>query len=153
MPDLGLRARLIRRQLDESLILAVQDACETAVAFARLDVALDQAVAAIEHPALTIERRETGFGHRRTVRFLGRVLMRWCFHREHVDVYCHDGCSTTQLRLRYAPHAREWRIWLSGGNASAWSFDDEEEKVLEFLEDALRATLPWVGPASVADGE
>jgi hypothetical protein len=59
--------------------------------------------------------------------------------------------DATQLRLRYAPHAREWRIWLAGASPSAWSFDDEEEKVLEFLEDALRATLPWVGAASVAD--
>jgi hypothetical protein len=36
-----------------------------------------------------------------TVGFLGRVFMRWCFHRKHVDVYCHDARLTTQLRLRY----------------------------------------------------
>jgi hypothetical protein len=152
MADLTRRASLLRRQLDESLILAVHDSCEVAVAFARLDAALDRAVATIGHPALTLERHETGYGHRWTVRFLGRVLMRWCFHREHVDVYCHDARLTTQLRLRYVPHAREWRMWATR-ECSAWSFDDEDEKVLEFIEDALRATLPWVGPASVADDE
>jgi len=152
MSDLTRRASLLRRQLDESLILALQDCCEAAVAFARLDAALDRAVATIEHPALTLERHKTGFGHRRTVRFLGRVLMRWCFHREHVDVYCHDAGSTTQLRLRYVPYAREWRMWGTR-ECPAWSFTDEEEKVLEFLEDALRATLPWVGPASVTAEE
>jgi hypothetical protein len=152
MADLASRAALLRRQLDESLVFALHDSCEAAVAFARLDAALDHAVVAIDHPALTAERSDTGYGHKRTVRFLGRVLMRWCFHREHVDVYCHDASSTTQLRLRYAPHTREWRMWGTR-ECPAWSFADEEEKVLEFLEDALRAMLPWVGPASVARDE
>jgi hypothetical protein len=152
MTGIAPRAELLRRQLDESLVLTLHDSCETAVAFARLDAALDHAIAAIDHPALTLEHGETRYGHRRVVRFLGRAVMRWCFHQEHVDVFCHDGSTTTQLRLRYAAHAREWRIWGTR-DLPLWSFDDEEEKVLEFLEDALRATLPWVGPASVADEE
>jgi hypothetical protein len=77
MSDLAPRASLLRRRFDESLILALHDSCEAAVAFARLDAALDAAVSAIEVPALTVERRETRSGHTRTVRF----LMRWCFQR------------------------------------------------------------------------
>jgi hypothetical protein len=150
--DQHAAANRLRRQLDESLKVAVLDACEVALALARLDDSLTKVAAAIDHPALTIESRAHPAGHTRTVRLLGRVVMRWSFSEDRVDLYCRTAPgATSHLRLRYAPHAREWRTSMPGSRLFVGSFDDEDAKVLEILEDALAGATPWVGANSLTE--
>jgi hypothetical protein len=149
VPDLATSAKRLRQQLDESLVYGVHDACERALAFARLERALEAAVDGLAHPAVTLERRARDAGPTVTIRLLGRNLIRWCFGAKRVDVYYRSGLSRVHLRLTFAAHAREWRINAPGSATFLGSFDDEEEKVLEVLEDAFREIVPWVGVASV----
>jgi hypothetical protein len=146
--------QLLRQQLDQALALSVEDECERIVALARFGDALERVVGGIAHPALTIEQKPNADGRTFTLRLLGRVVMRWCFSRACIDVHQRDfDGATGHIRLRYASHAREWRISMPGVRPSAGSFTDEEDKVREMVEDACRACTPWVGPRSVAVAE
>lgn len=145
---------LLRRQLDESLALSIEDECDRILALARFGDALERVVGGIAHPALTIDQKPNGAGRTFTVRLLGRVVMRWCFSSECIDVHQRDfNGATGHVRLGYASHVREWRVSIPGIRPSAGSFSDEEEKVREMIDDACRACTPWVGPRSVATEE
>jgi hypothetical protein len=141
---------LLRRQLDESLAVAVADEAERILALARLSGALDDLVHVLDHPALTTARTSTEAGYTITLRLLHRVIMRWCFARDRVDVYLRgDEEQFAQVRMRYVAHAREWRLSVPGVQAELGSFDDEEAKVREMIEDACSAWTPWVNPCSL----
>jgi hypothetical protein len=141
-------AARVRDRLEENLLRALHESCARGLAHARLAHALGFAVSAVDHRALTLRKRKHSQGETIFVELVGRPLMRWCFNRDHVDVYCDDDGAQTQLRLRYSPDAEEWRISAPGRRPFIASFAREEEKILEMLEDALGGACPEIQPSS-----
>jgi hypothetical protein len=138
MRDVARLAKRVQIAIDRHLGDEVESGVQRALAHARLERALPQAIDATAHPALTLEWRERAEGHTQTVRLAGRVLLRWCFTNRHVDVYCRiDRGSPVHVRASYDTSAALWRLSLPGRRPNAGTFTDEQEKVLEMLQDAV----------------
>jgi hypothetical protein len=139
MDELARDAVRVRDAIERNLSDEIEIGCQRALAHARLERAIPGVVQAIDHPALTVDRRETPHGHTQTVRLLGRVLVRWCFSPEHVDVYCRiDRGSPIHVRFTFASIETVWRISLPGRRPTCDVFTDEEAKVFEVVEDAMQ---------------
>jgi len=155
MRGLDVDAAAVALEIDSTLALELEDACERALALARLDAAVVSVVGSIGHPALELDRRVVPDGQTLTLYLLGAVLMRWCLLEEEVEVDCWPAGEPQRLRLRYIAHARDWRVWRVERTRRyeylldleddydeleryLCSFQDEEEKVLEMIRDAIR---------------
>lgn len=149
MSDVARDARALRRELDRNLVSEVEFAMYRAMAHARLDQAIVSVVAAVDHPAITVERHEWEHGHTQVIRLLGRVLMRWCFASKFVDLYSSEGHGArVHLRLTYFELHGSWRISMPGRTSFVGTFSDEEAKVLEVLRDATHGLSTWSAAAS-----
>lgn len=145
-------AAALRAEIDESLDLEISAACESALALARLETALPHVIDAVGHLALCLDTRETAAGRTHSLRFLGTVVMHWCFTDRCVDVYYWSRgrtCDPDHLRLTYDGHSGDWRVSMPGKLPLLEGFRDEEEKVLEVIRDAIHGLSPWSQP----DGE
>jgi hypothetical protein len=128
----------LRVAVNDLLIAELFDSCERGLAHARLDYAIHAVVAAVAHPALTVNRRDYESGHTLTVRLLERPVLRWSFGRDHVDVYCRNVSGLDQYRLRYEEY-RGWQLRVPGNSFAPLAFNDEQAKVSEMLRDAIAA--------------
>ena len=152
MATLERAAALLAREIDRNLAVEVEDACERALALARLEAALPRVVQAIGHPALRLDCRETVSGRTFTIYFLGAVLMQWCFSDRCVDLYCWSrgrSRDPDHLRFQYGGVTAGWRLSMPGKRPLVGTFRDEEEKVLEVIGDAVNGLAPWNEPAGV----
>jgi hypothetical protein len=160
--------------IDEQLAIEVEDACERAMAHARLKKAIEQTIAMIEHPALTLSKQGKGDKERLRLLFLGQQVLEWRFDVNEVElrswvrnvdlVDVDDELQVIarflgqrvpsrppyqRFALRYVPHAREWRIRFMGSTEAAHEFTDEIEHVFAEITGSLPGLSPWSSPSGV----
>jgi hypothetical protein len=160
--------------IDEQLAIEIEDACQRAMAHARLRRAIEQAVETIEHPALALSKYGCGERERLCLRFLGQRVLEWRFDVNevelrswvrYVDLFNVDDELAVIARflgqpapakppylsftLRYVPHAQEWRMRFVGSTDATHEFNDETEHVFAEIMGLLPGLSPWGSPSGV----
>jgi hypothetical protein len=158
--------------IDERLSIEVEDACQRAMAHARLKKAIETAIEMIEHPALS--RHGSGDQERFRLLCLGRPVLEWRFDVNEVElrswVRNTDLVDTDdelgviarflgqpaplkppyqRFILRYVAHAMEWRMRFSGSTEATREFTDELEYVFSETIGSLHGLSPWSSPSGV----
>jgi hypothetical protein len=161
--------------LCEALSSEVVDTCEQALAHARLGYAIEETIATLAHPALSLERRGDRGRERYRLSFLGRLVVEWRLgpyevelrswgpgdrakdaQKKHYDDVVRSFGGTPprepaydRLALLYIPHAREWCLSEVESKATLSTFTDEREHVLAVTATAVDAYFPWSEPGGI----
>jgi hypothetical protein len=160
--------------LDETLALEVEDACERALAHARLKEAIESAVTMIAHPALSLLRRGKEDRECYRLLFLGEPLLEWRFEPNQVELRSwvrHTDLTNVddeleviasilgrpapqkppynRFILRYVAHAKEWRMRFAGSTEATHEFTDELEYVFAETIGSVHGLSPWSSPSGV----
>jgi len=155
--------------LCEALSSEVVDACEQAMAHARLGHAIEETIETLAHPALSLERRGDRGRERYRLSFLGRLIVEWRLgpyevelrswgpgdrvkdeqQKRYDDVVRSFGGTPPRepaydrLALLYIPCAREWCLSEVESNATLSAFTDEREHVLAVTATVVEAYFPF----------